>query len=78
MEVTHFGVLAISIQPFLFYHFKPQFVKTLIEVSLPVLFSVLRNFDDVLHIRYLNCQPFLVEAWPTWSGVLFASQDRLF
>ena len=41
----------------------------LIEVSLPVFISsVLRIFDDVLRIRYLNCQLFLAEAWPTWSG----------
>ena len=35
------------------YHCKLKFVKTLIEVSLPV-FSVLRNFDDVLHLRDLK------------------------
>ena len=39
-------------------------MKTLIEVSLPV-FSVLRNFDDVLRLRDLKCQPFLAGAWPT-------------
>ena len=38
--------------------------KTLIEVSFPA-FSVLRNFDDVLRICYLKCQPFLAEAWPS-------------
>ena len=32
------------------------------------VFSVLRNFDDVLRICCLNYQPFLAEAWPTWSG----------
>ena len=39
--------------------------KTLIEISCPVL----RNFDDVLRIRYLQCQPFLAEAWSSCSGV---------
>ena len=28
-------------------------------------FSVLHNFDDVLCLRYLKCQPVLAEAWPT-------------
>ena len=46
-----------------------KIVKTLIEVSFLLLFSVLRNFDDVLRIRYLKCQPFLAEAWPSCSGV---------
>ena len=36
----------------------------LIEESLPVFF-ILRNFDDVLHLRDLKCQPFLAGAWPT-------------
>ena len=26
--------------------------------------SVLRNFDEVLRLRYFNWQPFLAEAWP--------------
>ena len=42
--------------------------KTLIEVSFPAFFSH-RNFDDVLSIRYLKCQPFLTEAWSSCSGV---------
>ena len=64
MEVTRCGVL----EPLAFNRswlpLQDKIEKTLIEVSFPA-FSVLRNFDDVLRIRYLKCQPLLAEAWPS-------------
>ena len=63
MEVTRCGALAVSVQSL-----QDKIEKTLIEVSFPAFFS-LRNFDDVLSIRYLKCQPFLTEAWSSCNGV---------
>ena len=48
--------------------FQAKIEKKLLELILPVFFSS-PNYDDVLHIRYLKCQPFLIEAWPSCNGV---------
>ena len=68
MEVTRCGVLAVSVQSFLAYRFKTKSRKRRLKYHFQ-RFSVLHNFDDVLRKRYLKCQPFLAEAWPSCSGV---------
>ena len=68
MKVTRCGVLAVSVQSFLAYRFKTKSRKRLLKYHFR-RFSVLRNFDDVVRIRYLKCQPFFAEAWPSYRGV---------
>ena len=68
MEVTCCGVLAVSIQSLMAYCFKTKSRKRWLKYHFRH-FAVLRNFDDVLRIRYLKCQLFLAEAWPSCSGV---------
>ena len=61
VEVTCCGVLVVGIQSFL---------------SAGVFqFSIILTID-ILRIRYLNCQPFLAELWPT-CGVRYVRETDL-
>ena len=68
MKVTRCGALAVSVQSLVAYRFKTKSRKNSLKYHFG-RFSILRNFDNVLRIRYLKCQPFLAEARPSCSGV---------
>ena len=56
-EVTRCGVLASSVQSLMVYHFKTKSRKRWLNFRFR-RFPVIRNFDDVLRIRYLNVSRF--------------------